>query len=239
MKKLDPNWLTEGLIDFEYKKYVLLAYLKNVKDEFNGRKLYPFLADLVFHYQNLVQIRENKKLMYDNFPQRISHADFKKLQIAYKRIVEDDEAMREIEDIVHYAIPRINHVLKNGKEIYEEIEQKLEVSPVGVLPMYSGEGYLLLSEYLMNQIRIYQYQVTIFESTGEKYRGINTEYLETVRRGLGETYENIKIGLVRRYRHLPNPAAFVVAAKVPCPLEESLLPIAKRVLVKYISKMAA
>jgi hypothetical protein len=239
MKKLDPNWLTEGLIDFEYKKYVLLAYLKSVKDEFNGRKLYPFLADLIFHYQNLLQIRENKKLIYDNFPQRISHADFQKLQLAYKRIVEDDEAMREIGDIVQFAIPRINGLLANGKEIYEEIEHQLELNPVGLLPMYPGEGYLLLCEYLMSQVRIYQYQITIFENTGEKYRGINTEFVGTVRKGLGETYENIKIGLVRQYRHLPNPAAFVVVAKVPCPLEESLLPIAKRVLVKYISQLAA
>ncbi len=239
MKKLDPNWLTDGLIDFEYKKYVLLAYLKNVNEEFNDRKLYPFLADLVFHYQNLAQIRENKKLLYDNFPQQISHADFQKLQIAYKRIVEDDEAMREIENIVQYALPRINHVLANGKEIYDEIEQHLEIMPVGLLPIYSGEGYLLLNEYLMNQIIIYQYQITIFEKIGEKYRGINIEYIDTIRKGLGETYESIKLGLVRKYRKLPNPAAFVVAAKVPCPLEESLLPIAKRVLVKYISQLAA
>lgn len=30
MKTLNHNWLTEGLIDFEYKKYILLSYLQEV-----------------------------------------------------------------------------------------------------------------------------------------------------------------------------------------------------------------
>jgi hypothetical protein len=42
MEKLKENWLTEGLIDFEYKKYVLLAYLKSVKESFSRVELYPF-----------------------------------------------------------------------------------------------------------------------------------------------------------------------------------------------------
>ena len=28
MEKLSKDWLTQGLIDFEYKKYVLMAYLQ-------------------------------------------------------------------------------------------------------------------------------------------------------------------------------------------------------------------
>jgi hypothetical protein len=32
MNKLSENWISEGWIDFEYKKYLLLAYLKNVDE---------------------------------------------------------------------------------------------------------------------------------------------------------------------------------------------------------------
>ncbi len=41
MESLKDNWLTEGLIDFEYKKYVLLAYMKRVKESFGRVELYP------------------------------------------------------------------------------------------------------------------------------------------------------------------------------------------------------
>ena len=39
MKQLNPNWLTEGWVDFEYKKYLLLAYLQKVSIDFDERKL--------------------------------------------------------------------------------------------------------------------------------------------------------------------------------------------------------
>ncbi len=40
MSTLPKNWLTEGLIDFEYKKYILLSYTQQVKGSFKERKLY-------------------------------------------------------------------------------------------------------------------------------------------------------------------------------------------------------
>jgi hypothetical protein len=41
MESLKDNWLTDGLIDFEYKQYMLLAYFKSVKESFNRVELYP------------------------------------------------------------------------------------------------------------------------------------------------------------------------------------------------------
>ena len=237
MKQLNANWLTDGLIDFEYKKYLVLAYLQSAKGEFEEYKLYPFFADLIFHYQNLVQVRESKKLIYEQFPQRISKADFEKLEISYQKIVEDDEAMQEIEDIVAFALPRFKRTMDNGKEIYEWIESKIEIQPVGLLPMYSNEGYLFLNEYKVNDTKVYQYQITIFENLYEKFKGINVQYIETFSKNIGQTYENIKMSLTKKYSHLPNPATFMIISHVACPFHESLLPIAKRRLVKYVSSL--
>ncbi|MFL5728155.1 MAG: hypothetical protein ACJ75J_01605, partial [Cytophagaceae bacterium] len=106
MKDLNKNWLTEGLMDFEYKKYLLLAYLQYVKENFNERKLYPYLSDLLFHYKNLLSIKDNKKLLRENFPKQISKADFEKLELIYDEIVNDDKVMQEIEDILAFSLPK-------------------------------------------------------------------------------------------------------------------------------------
>ncbi len=53
MKTLSQSWFAEGYIDFELKKYTLLAYLQEVNAYFSQNKLYPQLADLVFHYNNI------------------------------------------------------------------------------------------------------------------------------------------------------------------------------------------
>ena len=62
MKQLSDTWFAEGYIDFELKKYTLLAYLQEINKYFNENKLYPQLGDVVFHYNNLVEVRENKML---------------------------------------------------------------------------------------------------------------------------------------------------------------------------------
>lgn len=233
MKELNKNWVTEGLIDFEYKKYMLLGYLKTVKEHFSEKKLYPFLSDLLFHYRNLLSIKENKKLIHENFPKEITRADFEKLEIIYREIVNDDKIMSELEEILSFAIPKVKEHLIDGKDIYEEIEEKLTISPVGISPLYPDEGYLLF--YMdSKETRVYEYQLTIFESAEEKYRGIHTHFLETFTKGLGITFESIKLQMIKKYKKLPNPATFLIDAKVQVPFDESLLPIAKRLLVKQI-----
>lgn len=239
MNTLPINWLTEGLIDFEYKKYMLLAYLQQAKQEFGQQRLYPVFSDLIMHYRNLVQVKEHKKLVYESFPKRISRADFEKLELVYEKIVEDDETMQQIEDIVQYASPLFGEAVESGKELYDFVERHLEISPVGITPIYHNEGYLFLDVYPGKETQVYVYRITVFENTYEKYRGINTQHLQTVRRGLAQTHENLKAQLVRQNQDLPNPATFVIVSKIPVPLEHSLLPIAKRSLVKYVARLAA
>ncbi|MEO1254782.1 MAG: hypothetical protein AAFY41_07855, partial [Bacteroidota bacterium] len=91
MERLKHDWLTDGLIDYEYKKYILLAYLKDIKKRFNQSELYPFMSDLVFHYRNLLKVKQSKELMYESFPETLSKADFNKLQLTYNKIINDDE----------------------------------------------------------------------------------------------------------------------------------------------------
>jgi hypothetical protein len=49
------------------------------------------------------------------------------------------------------------------------------------------------------------------------------------------SYQNIKAQLIRNYAEMPNPAVYAVETDLSLPMEETLLPIAKRSLVKYIT----
>jgi hypothetical protein len=238
MKKLEKDWLTRGLMDFEYKKYVLLSYLKKVQAFFDDRKLYPHLSDLVFHYQNLQSIKQNKELLFENFPGKIAKADFEQLKIHYKKIVQDDSLMTELEQILSYSIPVLQSTLNAGKGLYDYVEEQLEVEPIGICPLYTNDGYLLISERLKETTQVYQYQITVFENIEEKYRGIHTKYLETVQKNLTRTFESLKQELIKKYPELPNPATYLVDIKQDLPFYETAMPVAKRLLVKYISAAA-
>jgi hypothetical protein len=234
MKELNKNWLTEGLMDFEYKKYLLLAYLQDVKENFNEKKLYPHLSDLLFHYKNLLSVKENKKLLRENFPKQISKADFEKLELIYDELINDDKVMQDIEEILMYSLPKLKEHLIEGKDIYDFVEDQLTISSVGVSPLYPDEGYLLIYKPGKSETRVYEYQLTIFQNADEKYRGVHTHFLETISKSVFGTFESIKIDLIRKYKKMPNPATYLVDSRLDYPFQETLLPIAKRLLVKHI-----
>jgi hypothetical protein len=236
MEQLSKDWLTQGLIDFEYKKYILLAYLKTAKTSFTKQELYPFLGDLVFHYRNLLAIKENKTILRDSFPKEITIEEMNKLELTYKQIIEDDEIMTELESIIEFAIPKIKDSLQEGSIIYEYVESQCEISPVGVTPLYAKEGYLFVAQPPEKQTNVYRYQISIFEDSQEQLRSLNTEFLECVEKKPLQTYERIKLDLLSRYKDLPNPATYLIISKTRFPFIETLMPVAKRLFVKHISQ---
>ena len=235
MNTLKDNWLTDGLIDFEYKKYTLLAYLNTVSKVFNQNMLYPQLADVIFHYNNIVAFRENKKFLQEHFPKQLTDINIQKLQFAYEKMIEDDEMMKELEDIIQYSARKIKSTIKVGAEIYEFVEDKLNIEPVGLIPLDVNEGYLFIKDGTYSNTVVYQYRMTIFEKHDEKYRGIRTDYVESWQRTVSNSPQNIKSELIRNKKDLPNPAVYHIETDLAYPLEETLLPIAKRSFVKYIA----
>lgn len=239
MKALPHDWLTQGHMDFEYKKYVLLAYLQQVKKEFHAQRLFPFLSDMVFHYNNLLTLKEKRSLLKEAFPKRLTKADLKKLRLIYEQLEEDGPLMQELNDILSFSIPQMKDTLDEGRDVYEFIESKVELSPVGLFPLYTREGYLLVEERIKVEIRIFRYELTVFASAGESYRALHLHYLESVRRSLSHRVEHMKMDLVKRFPELPNPATYLLQVSIPCPFRETVIPIAKRSLVRELSKPAA
>lgn len=234
MNNLKYDWLTEGLIDFEYKKYVLLGYLKKVKESFGRVELYPHLSDLIFHYRNLLALQENKAMILESFPKELSLDNLKMLELNYKNMIGDDAVMQEIESIMEFALPHMKDSMKEGSSIYEFVESKCELLPVGVVPLYSNEGYMFITQPPENETNVYRYQLTVFQNSSEEMRGLETRLVYTTQYTFTNTYEQMKMSLVRQYLDLPNPATFLVLSKMKFPYLQTLVPIAKRLLVKHL-----
>ncbi len=238
MKKLSETWFAEGYIDFELKKYTLLAYLQEINTGFRENKLYPQLADIIFHYNNMLSFRDNKKLLQDQFPKRLTGIQLEKLTLLYEQVIEDDELMKELGDIINYATVKMQKTISDGAEIYEFVEEKIIIMPVGIVPLDNTEGYFFLINGNQKDTLVYQYRLTIFEKHDEKYRGIKTDFIDSWYRSITSTYEHIKLDLIRKKSGLPNPAVYAIETSLRFPVEETLLPVAKRYLVKFISAAA-
>ena len=214
---MGENWLTDGLIDFEYKKYLVLAYLSKVKASFDKTELYPSLADLVSHYRNLLTIKENKSFIGDTVS------------------LEEDAIIRELDAIISFAIPEFKSSLDDGAQIYDFVEANCEISPIGLASLYAHEGYVFLSQPPENETNVYRYQLTFFEQSNEAMRGLHMQYVKTTTRSLSNTYEHIKLQLIREFSSLPNPSVFLIHSKMRFPYMQTLIPVAKRILIKQLS----
>lgn len=234
MKKLSNDWFIEGVQDFEYKKYVLLAYLQHVASEFAEVRLYPAFSDLIHHYNNLTSFQENKRKLWEQFPGKITEEEFRKFRLAFEPKVEEGPSIQEIEAIVEYAIPQIRNHVKEGKEIYEYIEDQIRIEPIGITPLYKQEGYLFLRVSPRPAVKVYEYQIVFFENTDANYHGISFRYLDSFRYTLANTYESMKLHLIRNYTKLPNPATWLLYVVQPFPEQASLLPIAKRKMLGFL-----
>ncbi len=235
MKTLSQTWFAEGYIDFELKKYTLLAYLQEINRYFDENKLYPQLGDIIFHYNNIIKLRDNKKVLQDQFPKKLTGVQLEKLQLLYEQVIADDGLMEELESIIHFAEKAIKGSIRNGTEIYEMVEKSIRIEPVGLIPLDNKEGYFLLSTSHTRSTLVYHYRLSIFEKHDEQYRAIRTSFLRRTRRSIANSFENMKVGLIKENKDLPNPAVYTINTPLSFPVEETLLPIAKRCLVRYIS----
>ena len=233
---LSETWFMEGYIDYELQKYRLLAYLGEVKKSFKETKLYPQLSDMVFHYNNMVTFRNNKRFLQDQFPKKVSAFNVRKLEVVYERILEDDELMQELDQIAEFAIEEIKGTISEGTHIHDIVEQQMLIEPVGIMPIYNDEGYLFLRYGDYSEVRVYNYTISIFEHKDARYKGIKMEYLDTRQKNLANTYEQIKLDIIRSYRTLPNPAVYKVESALNVPFNETLLPVAKRMLMRCVGE---
>jgi hypothetical protein len=236
MASLNKNWITEKVIDFEYKKYWLLAYLSEVNQHFENNLLYPDLSELIEHYKNVITLKETKDNLSNNLQKQVVSFDWERLKIIYEKITQDDKIMEELESIINYSIPQFEKYLSEGKKIYNSIEEQMYISPIGVMPLNPDEGYLLLRDGKTLDAEAYKYQITIFGQPDDRYRVIHTSYINTYMVTLTNTYESIKSELIRSDKNIPNPAVFAVETDITFPMQETFLPIAKRALVRYVSK---
>ncbi len=237
MKKLQPDWLTQGWIDAEYQQYVIMAYLQEVQRNFSDQKLHPDLPELRTHYENSLSFRRCKGTLNEAFPKRVVRIDPKRQQLDYKSEVTDDGLLTEIDAIMEFAEPRFGQLLAEGQQLWEDIAHSLTMEPVGLMPLRPDEGYLLLHrtgtpERTASETHIYQFSVTLFDERQPGGRTVHLQFVEIRRKSIGTTFENMKLELVRRNRHLPNPATFLLESKRNYPVQETLLPIARQLLVK-------
>jgi hypothetical protein len=232
MKKLEKNWITAPIIDTEYKQYILLAYIQEIKKSYNQLKIYPHLAELIDQYCELITLKDNQLALADKFPKSLMAIDAQEMKMMFSKDITEENWVEEISKTIEMAIPYLKDTIHEGKEIYEEIERNIHMESVGVAPLKNDEGYFILNASGFNETLVYGYRVSLFESPEDKYRAIHTQYAAAFVKNLSVTNQYIKSEMIRQYPGLPNPSVYAFDSGYTIPVDDTYLPIVKRMITK-------
>jgi hypothetical protein len=171
----------------------------------------------------------------EKFPKQLLGLDFNNTKLKYQQTELKDSVIQSLNDIVNFAIASMKSPLENGKDIFDWVEKNLHVETIGLEPFYKAEGYMFIYTEGNTEVPIYRYQVSSVNLSDERYKGMSVQYLCTEIKSISNSFEQIKLNLIKQWKDLPNPATYLFLSDLPVPFHETLLPISKRLLMRTIS----
>lgn len=232
---LNIELFTHLTSDFEACQYRVLAGLKEISQNFKKNKIYPHLSHLIELHRSLSDILNSLRDLRSEFPKRIKKIDFVNQEIEHEVVFVAGEDLSKVEDLIEWGIPLIKERIEEGKAIYEFVDEEIKLEEVGIIPGYTDEGYFFVPDNAESKLLLFQYEVTVFESSNDKYRSLKTAYLKALKQGRAKLSPNvIKLDLINKKRELPNPATYAFDTDLFFPFRETIFPVTKRKLLRQL-----
>lgn len=226
---------TSALDDFERAQYQILSNLQHVRHQFSHNRIYPYLGDLVRLYGTLQSIVSSSENLRGALPANIKDVDLEAQEIIYEQPELESDQMQAIEDLIRWALPHIQSAIDEGKTIFEFVENHLQMEEVGIVPSYVQEGYLFVPDHEKAELHVLQYNLSIFMGPNERYRSLRTSHVKSIpQRLIRHSPQRLKLSLMEERRELPNPATYNFDFDLDFPYENTILPVAKRKLMRYL-----
>lgn len=229
-------WMTQGLLDPEYKEYILLAWLQQVKADLGRTMLYPSLAHVIRHHRELTRLRA--ELERGKEYGTVTGIDWTRMQFTRTSSSSSQALESYLFELISRALPHLTATMEDGKDLYDLIDDQVEFSPIGVQPLNLSEGYLLVTRgrHGTRHLKSFRFTKSRIERGGDAFLELQLKCLESRRISRLETPEGVKWNLMRNHRDLPQPAVFHAHLEWEVPLDPTLLPIARRRLLREIAQ---
>lgn len=232
---LNLDLFTNVQTDLEVRQYRILAALKGISEDFKQNKIYPHLSHLIELHSTLSDILSRLQDLRSEFPKRIKKIDFVNREIEHEIVFVDGSDLSKVEDLIEWSLPYIKAKIHEGKAIYEFVDEELKIEEVGIIPSYTDEGYFFVPDNEESRLLLFQYEVSIFESSKDKYRALKTGLMKVLRQGQARLSPNaIKLDLISENKELPNPATYAFETNLAFPFKETIFPVTKRKLLQQL-----
>lgn len=237
METLSLNIFLQAADDIELSRYKVMAAIKNSSETLHKNMLYPDLAELIKLYSILNDIVTRRTLLHDSLPSKLVGFDLENKKAIYEKEELSESKTKLVFDFINWAMPKIKEIIDEGKAIFDFIENNLIIIGIGILPIYKKEGYFIIPDNQEDTMLVYRYEMTLFPAQGETFHTLKTNLVEAINSNDVSLVkpEEIKLEMIKRYPELPNPAAYKFYIDIDFPFAETILPIAKRKLIRELA----
>lgn len=235
MNSWNLELFTSAVYDYERAQYQILSNLQSVRRDFSNNRIYPHLGDLIALYGTLQTIIDQSDHLREALPGSIKEVDLEAQEVIYEKSDLDGDKMQTVEELIQWAMPHVKAAIDEGKTIFEFVEDHLHMEEVGIVPSYVQEGYLFVPDRETDQLHVLQYSLSIFTGSEERFRSLRTSHVRSIpQREIRHSPQTIKLSLMEERRDLPNPATYYFDSEIEFPYESTVLPVAKRKLMRYL-----
>ena len=146
-----------------------------------------------------------KKLLQDQFPKNSPAYKLKNCSSCTKPW---SKTMRWCRNWKDHSLQhrKMKNTISSGTAIYEFVESTLSIEPVGLVPL-DNKKVIFLSEGGSRQTLVYQYRISLFEKSDEKYRAMKTSFIDVWERNIVNSFQNIKSELIRKKNGTAQPCS--------------------------------
>jgi hypothetical protein len=128
--RLNLDWLVVDPIDYEYKEYLLLGYIKKVKEDFENFLIYPSFQEVSLHLANVSNFIERHQLLeltrdIEEEDDEILLSDLTQKQLKYHT----NDEMIEILKIAKTAKEEFTNLFLIGKSLWSIVYDTISIFP--------------------------------------------------------------------------------------------------------------
>ncbi len=224
--------------DEEAERYRMLAYLQRVTARYKERKLYPYIDELADRIRAIRSLLDSRERFKAGLPLAITGLDLHNRRIE-RSAMEGTELLRSLDVLAESILPRLKNMWDQGDELRERLVAKLHFEPVGIRPLRTDEGYLLLCEGPTARVYSYSLRRITLGEPADPQRELITRYVTDYTLSIAWTFEQVRTDLRARDEHLPNPAVYAFTTELRLPAIETFVPLAKQLLWEEVTRTAA
>ena len=204
--------------DAEAARYRVLAALQRARRAFARNCVAPDLARLVGLHRDLRALLDGSG--------RAVGVDWET-----GRVVHAAPPAPLALSLARWAQPHVAGAVREGQALYEFAAEHAALDAVGVVPAYRDEGYLVVAAG--GAVRPLRYHVSSLAGADGRYRALRTSDVDVALDPLASPAV-WKAALAASDPDLPAPALFSLHTDLDLPVDETLLPVAKRKLLGLV-----